>query len=195
MTNPIDTRIDILEHADRFSVEKLTERSDVSSFSCEYRNFTDFLKSNAFDLDRCGIATTYLIKEIATQKICAFYTILPGTVKINRATKQSFFSDKQDIPPIVDIAGTVHIHHLAADKDFSAQYKHIIRFITNILKHQIITKIDEHMHVSYITLDADIDTDEDLVEKYEHSGFTEIPNMQGEDEGTLPLMITFIYDN
>ncbi len=182
---PPDNRKDILLCKKDFSVVQLSKDINLSTFSCEYPEYTTFLTDNAPKLDEIGITTTYLVKK--GEKTCAYFSILAGSVEINSKLK-SLFPEK-DFPPYADKAGTLHIHHLAGDKDFCCEYKHIISFCKDYLRAMIITRLMKFLNITFISLDADINTDENVEEKYKKSGFKTV--------GTsfeLPFMIAPVFE-
>lgn len=180
-----DNRIDMLDNIFEFSVIGLAENSDLSTFSNEYKDYTDFLLENAKELDSSGITKTYLILN-SENKICAYFSILPGIAEIDGNLREQF--PNINIPKYADKVGTLHIHHLAGDIDFCKKYKHLIKFIVNYLRAMIINVLSSYLKIMFISLDADINNDEDIDKKYEKSGFRQV-KMNFE----LPFMLHPVY--
>lgn len=182
---PQDNRIDILSCVKDFSVVQLSETDDLTTFSNEYKDYTTFLSENARLLDNAGITKTYLVKK--DNKICAYFSILAGSVEMNNRIKALFPHKKY--PNYADKAGTLHIHHLAGDKNFCMKYKHIILFCKNYIRTMIINHMMKFLNISFISLDADINNDEEVEIKYQKAGFQTV----GQDF-ELPLMIAPVFD-
>jgi len=180
-------RKDILDFKSLFDVKKLQEVSNLETFSSEYPDYTSFLLENARLMDDALITQTYLVIENSSKKIVAYFSILPGTVSIDKALKEQF--PEVTFPAYADKLGTLHIHHLAGDADFCDEYRHIIRFIIDYLRTLIVFKLNEHLQIGFISLDADINTDERIDKKYEKAGFKQV-GMSME----LPLMLLPVYD-
>lgn len=180
-------RKDILDFRSLFCVKKIQEVSDLETFSSEYPDYTSFLLENARLMDDALITQTYLVIEESSKKVVAYFSILPGTVSIDKSLKEHF--PKVSFPAYADKLGTLHIHHLAGDADFCYEYKHIIRFIVDYLRAMVVFKLNEYLQIGFISLDADINTDENIDKKYEKAGFKQV-GMSME----LPLMLLPVYD-
>ena len=182
---PEDTRIDVLEHIEEFSFEPLQSDTELQGFSNEYPDYTAFLFSNAKRMDSTGVTRTYLLYN-AQHKICAYVSLLPGTIEVNRAFKSEFSTI--DFPNAADKIGTIHIHHLAGDFEFCKEYRHIIKLTVEYVRTMIVNHINKYLNVCFISLDADINTDPDLEEKYKAAGFVSVGY-----NGELPLMVCPVY--
>lgn len=177
------SRIDILSVAHEFTVKTLDDGIDLTNFQSEYQNYTYFLQKFATVYENDKIAKTYLIVRNRDSKIIAYFTIMPGSVTVYGDIRPDTVSPK------VDELGTLHIHHLAADRDAVESYKHIVKFILLLIKHLIINQLSKYINIAYISLDADINENPDLVGIYENAGF----KMLGY-KGELPSMICAVYD-
>lgn len=178
------SRIDILSVVQEFSVKSLFDDGvDVDSFQSEYQSYTYFLQEFAANYENDKITKTYLVVRNRDCKIIAYFTIMPGSVTVYRDTRPD------EVSPKIDELGTLHIHHLAADRDAVENYKHIVRFILLLIKNLIINKISKYINIAYISLDADINENPDLIGIYESAGF----KMLG-FKGELPSMICAVYD-
>ena len=182
-----DERKDMLDFKSLFSVVKLQEVSDLQTFSSEYPDYTSFLLENARIMDDAMITQTYLVTEKKDGKIVAYFSVLPGSVSIDKSLRSQF--PELTFPAYADKLGTLHIHHLAGDAAFCSEYKHIIRFIVDYLRALVVFELNERLRIGFISLDADINTDENIDKKYESAGFKQI-GMSME----LPLMLLPVYE-
>jgi hypothetical protein len=183
----IDGRRDMLDFKQLFSVKKLQEVSDLQTFSSEYPEYTSFLLENARIMDDAMITQTYLVIEKASGKIVAYFSVLPGSVSIDKSLKGQF--PELVFPSYADKLGTLHVHHLAGDALFCSEYKHVIRFIMDYLRALVVYELNSFLRIGFISLDADINTDENIDKKYESAGFKQV-GMSLE----LPLMLLPVYE-
>lgn len=119
-------RKDILLCTSDFIVKPLESNIDLSGFSSEYSTYTNFLKDLALEYDLARVTKTYLIIRQSDKKIVAYFSIMSGSITVNSKTRP------KEVPFKVDQLGTLHIHHLAADRDAVAEYTHIVKFIVYI---------------------------------------------------------------
>ena len=177
---------DMLECKPLFDVVKLQDAGDLQTFSSEYPEYTSFLLENARTMDEAMITQTYLVVEKSSGKIAAYFSVLPGTVSVDKSLKAQF--PELSFPAYADKIGTLHVHHLAGDALFCSGYRHIIRFIMDYLRALIVYRLNDYLRIAFISLDADINTDEDIEKKYERAGFRRV-GMSME----LPLMLLPVY--
>lgn len=181
----MSSRIDIVACAQDFSVVFLQNtKADVQSFSSEYPTYTYFLQKIAPLYEEAKITRTYLIVRKSDSKIIAYFTIMPGSVTVGNKTRPA------EVPEKVDELGTLHIHHLAADKYAVEQYRHIVKYIVLLLRNLIINHVSTYLNISYISLDADINENPDIEDIYENAGFKALGY-----KGELPSMICPVYSN
>lgn len=108
---------------------------------------------------------------------------MPGSVTVNKQIRP------KEVPFKVDELGTLHIHHLAADKDAVVEYKHIVKFIVLLLRNLVIKELSKYLNINYISLDADINENPDVELIYEKAGFKSLGT-----KGELPSMICPVYE-
>lgn len=176
-------RTDILLHTGDFIVKPLESNIDLSGFCSEYSSYTDFLKKLAPVYDESKIFKTYLIMRKTDEKIIAYFSIMPGSVSINKDTRPV------EVPIQVEELGTLHVHHLAADKESVSEYKHIVKFILLLLRDLVINKLSQYLNINYISLDADVNENPDIEHIYENAGFKSLGT-----KGELPSMICPVYE-
>ena len=150
-------------------MEPLTSERDVSGFHSQYRDFDIFLKKKAKEFQDRGISKTFLITEKATNKICAYFSIMPGSFTVHREGKLA------DVPECVSRIGTIHVYYLASDDDFESEYCHIVKYIINSVRNIVLVHLREFLSVHYISLDADYEGGNSSIEEiYKNAGFTEM---------------------
>lgn len=156
--------IDIRERPEFVSIEKLSTGSPIESFSCSIDEYNTFLREEALPFQSFLITNTYLLIERESHEIVAYISLIADSLKLSSSEKDSSKFPFQTIP-------AMKIAKLAVDRQFKGKYNHVGTFMIDIAESIAVESNNKGMACRFITVDADVEHDENVCDFYQKNGF------------------------
>jgi ribosomal protein S18 acetylase RimI-like enzyme len=152
-----------------FTLERLTGRLD--RFFCGIAEYDEYLLNEALLAQRDRMALTWLFRERSTGNIAAYMSLIADAIKLSISEKEAH----RLAYPFKTIPA-MKIAKLAVSAAFREQYSGIGSLMIDMAVHIAKSCNDEYFACRFITVDADIEHDEGVIEFYLKNGFT--PNQE-----------------
>jgi ribosomal protein S18 acetylase RimI-like enzyme len=154
-----------------FYFEQLSQNLHPDSFSCSISEYNDYLFNDAFRSKNDHIALTWLLKERSTDTIAAYMSLIADAIKLSVSEKETH---KLNYP--FKTIPAMKIAKLAVNQDVQDKYKGLGTYMIN--KALTIARICNRQLFAcrFITVDADIEHNENVIKFYQKNGF--LPNAE-----------------
>lgn len=160
-------------------IQKLSEESSVSGFSCYERELVDFLKEDALVNQNAGVSTTYLFLEKTTKTLLGYITLLTDAVHLDQDLKEYFRKQSIDYKSLP----ALKIGRIPVDDNYQRR-----GIGTRMVDFSIVVarKISSDVGCRFITLDAkkNQDISKSSVHFYKKMGFSVLKERA---KGTTPM--------
>jgi GNAT superfamily N-acetyltransferase len=154
-----------------FRLEPLVAPVNLAGFSCHIEEYSEWLRQDALRSQNDHIARTWLLRERSTGKIAAYMSLIMDAIKLSFTEKElhNLNYPFKTIP-------AMKIAKLAVDETILAHYKGIGSFMLKAAEEKAVSCNEDYCAARFLTVDADIEHDEGILEFYEKNGF--IPNAE-----------------
>jgi GNAT superfamily N-acetyltransferase len=154
-----------------FRLEPLAVSLNFTGFSCRIEEYGEWLRRDALHSQNDHIARTWLLRERSTGKIAAYMSLIMDAIKLSFTEKElhNLNYPFKTIP-------AMKIAKLAVDETALARYKGIGSFMVKAAEEKAVSCNDDYCAARFLTVDADIEHDEDVLIFYQKNGF--IPNSE-----------------
>lgn len=166
--NPIGQK-SILTDKRLFSLEQLNEKTCLNSFSCQIQEYNAYLLSEAIRSQKDQMALTWLLRERSTGAIAAYMSLIADAIKLSATEKELHQLDY----PFKTIPA-MKIAKLAVSAPFLNKYRGIGSLMVEMAIQIAESCNEQHFACRFITVDADIEHNETVINFYIKNGF--IPN-------------------
>ena len=144
---------------------------DCCAFDCGVMEYNDYLCKDAEHVMNDHIALTWLIIERSTGKIAAYMSLIMDAIKLS-FTEKELHNLKYPFKTIP----AMKLAKLAVDNSISKKYRGLGTFMIDSAKRFARECNVRYCAVRFLTVDADIEHDEDVLVFYQKNGF--IPNAE-----------------
>jgi ribosomal protein S18 acetylase RimI-like enzyme len=152
-----------------FSLEQLARKTRLDSFSCMVEEYNEYLFQEAFRSQNDQMALTWLLLERSTGAIAAYMSLIADAIKLSATEKELHNLDY----PFKTIPA-MKIAKLAVSSPFQAKYHGIGSLMVEMAIEIAGACNEQHFACRFITVDADIEHNESVLNFYLKNGF--IPN-------------------
>jgi len=159
----------ILTDKHLFSLERLNEKIRLDSFYCQIEEYNDYLFHEAVRSQKDQMALTWLLRERSTGAIAAYMSLIADSIKLS-ATEKELHQLEYPFKTIP----AMKIAKLAVSSPFQRKYKGIGSLMVEMAIQIAETCNEQYFSCRFITVDADIEHNENVIRFYQKNGF--IPN-------------------
>ncbi|GBU27902.1 hypothetical protein R84B8_01445 [Treponema sp. R8-4-B8] len=152
-----------------FSLEQLIKRICLDSFFCPIEEYNDYLFHEALRSQNDQMALTWLLLERSTGAIAAYMSLIADAIKLSATEKELHNLDY----PFKTVP-TMKIAKLAVSAPFQKKYRGIGSLMVDMAIEIAESCNEQHFACRFITVDADIEHNESVLNFYQKNGF--IPN-------------------
>jgi ribosomal protein S18 acetylase RimI-like enzyme len=165
-----------------FYFEQLSSDTLLDNFSCLVTEYNDYLFNDALRSQNDHIALTWLLRERATGNIAAYMSLIADAIKLSVSEK---YTHNLNYPfktiPAMKIA-KLAVSHPAQNK-----YKGLGTYMIN--KALALARICNRQLFAtrFLTVDADIEHNESVIEFYQKNGFVPNAEIKGKRNKTISM--------
>jgi len=152
-----------------FSLEQLTKKTKFVSFFCPIEEYNNYLFQEALRSQNDQMALTWLLLERSTGTIAAYMSLIADAIKLSATEKELHNLDY----PFKTVPA-MKIAKLAVSSHFQEKYKGIGSLMVEMAIEIAESCNEQHFACRFITVDADIEHNESVLNFYLKNGF--IPN-------------------
>ena len=165
-----------------FYFEQLSSDTLLDSFSCFVTEYNDYLFDDALCSQNDHIALTWLLRERATDNITAYMSLIADAIKLSVSEKETHNLNY----PFKTIPA-MKIAKLAVSHPAQGKYKKLGTYMIN--KALALARICNRQLFAcrFLTVDADIEHNESVMEFYEKNGFVPNAEMNNKRNKTISM--------
>jgi len=156
----------ILTNKRLFSLEQLREKSPLDNFSCNIEEYNEYLFHEAARSQKDQMALTWLLRERASGSIAAYMSLISDAIKLSATEKELH----QLNYPFKTVPA-MKIAKLAVSTSFQKKYKGIGSLMIEMATDIAVACNEQHFACRFITVDADIEHNETVLNFYTKNGF------------------------
>jgi hypothetical protein len=154
-----------------FFLEQLSPGKIVTPFNCSVAEYNEYLFMDAIRCLKDHIAKTWLLREQETGHIAAYMSLITDAIKLSFTEKElhNLNYPFRTIP-------AMKIAKLAVDETSAEKYKGMGTFMIQTAERLAWGLNNDYCACRFLTVDADIEHNESVIEFYRKNGF--IPNSE-----------------
>jgi len=152
-----------------FSLEQLTGKTRLDSFFCPIEEYNNYLFQEALRSQNDQMALTWLLLERSNKTIAAYMSLIADAIKLSATEKELHNLDY----PFKTVPA-MKIAKLAVSVPFQDKYRGIGSLMIDMAIQIAESCNEQHFACRFITVDADIEHNENVMNFYLKNGF--IPN-------------------
>ena len=179
--NPIGQK-SILTDKRFFSLEQLNEKISLTSFFCHIAEYNDYLFNEAARSQNDQMALTWLLRERSTGAIAAYMSLIADAIKLSATEKELH---QLDYP--FKTVPAMKIAKLAVSTPFQEKYRGIGSLMVEMAIQIAESCNEQHFACRFITVDADIEHNESVINFYLKNGFTSNEETGGKRRKTISM--------
>ena len=165
-----------------FSLEQLTGKNRLDSFSCKIEEYNEYLFQEALRSQEDKMALTWLLLERSTGTIAAYMSLIADAIKLSVTEKEL-----HNLAYPFKTVPAMKIAKLAVSTPFQEKYNGIGSLMVDMAI-QIAEACNElHFACRFITVDADIEHNETVLKFYEKNGFIPNEELKGKNRKTISM--------
>jgi GNAT superfamily N-acetyltransferase len=165
-----------------FYFEQLSSITLLDSFSCFITEYNDYLFDDALRSQNDHIALTWLLRERTTDAITAYMSLIADAIKLSVSEKEihNLNYPFKTIP-------AMKIAKLAVSHPTHGKYKGLGTYMINNALAFARTCNRQLFACRFLTVDADIEHNESVMEFYQKNGFVPNAEMNGKRAKTISM--------
>jgi hypothetical protein len=167
-----------------FRLEQLNHDSVLEGFSCSVSEYNDYLTSSALRSQQDSIALTWLLRKRDSGDIAAYMSLVADAVKLSATEKELHNLDY----PFKTIPA-MKIAKLAVSNFFRQEYRGIGSFMIRMANHIARRCGSDYCAVRFLTVDADIEHDKNVLIFYEKNGFLHNAELHNKHRKTISMRL------
>ena len=179
--NPISQK-SILTDKRLFSLEQQNEKIRLDSFFCHIAEYSDYLFNEASRSQKDQMALTWLLRERSTGAIAAYMSLIADAIKLTATEKELH---QLDYP--FKTVPAMKIAKLAVSTPFQERYRGIGSLMVEMAIQIAESCNEQHFACRFITVDADIEHNETVINFYLKNGFTPNEETSGKRRKTISM--------
>jgi ribosomal protein S18 acetylase RimI-like enzyme len=152
-----------------FSLEQLTRKTSLNSFSCPIEEYNEYLLHEALRSQSDQMALTWLLLERSTGAIAAYMSLIADAIKLSTTEK-----DLHNLDYPFKTVPAMKIAKLAVSAPFQEKYRGIGSLMVEMAIEIADACNEQYFACRFITVDADIEHNRNVLNFYLKNGF--IPN-------------------
>jgi ribosomal protein S18 acetylase RimI-like enzyme len=156
----------IEQDAALFGLERLAEHTTFGNFSCSVQEYSDYLFTEAWRSQVDQMANTWLLIERANNNVVAYMSLIADAIKLSASEKDLHHLDY----PFKTVPA-MKIAKLAVSDQYKERYSGIGSLLIRMAKYIARKCNDDYFACRFITVDADIEHNETVMEFYTKNGF------------------------
>lgn len=160
------SKADIYDCLDLFSLVNLTNGYRITDFHCAIEEYSAFLKEQAMEFQDLNIARTYLMINKNNADIVAYMSLVSDSIKLSAEERASHFPESVRFPNFP----AMKIGKLAVSLPYTMTYKNIGTLMIEMAR-GIAQQMNESVACKFITVDADIESNESVAAFYLKNDF------------------------
>jgi ribosomal protein S18 acetylase RimI-like enzyme len=154
-----------------FKLYRLKASPELEAFDCSIQEYNDYLSKEAVKAQNELIAVTWVLHERKSGVLAAYMSLINDAIKLSATEK-----DLHHLNYPFRTIPAMKIAKLAVSKSFQAQYKGIGSYMIYLAYGFACSSNEKHSACRFLTLDADIEHNDSVIEFYRKNGF--IPNSE-----------------
>jgi ribosomal protein S18 acetylase RimI-like enzyme len=165
-----------------FQLERLLSKNQLSGFNCSVAEYNNYLNTEAFRSWKDHIAFTLLLREKETKAISAYMSLIADSIKMSVSEKElhNLNYPFKTIP-------AMKVAKLAVDATAQENYKGIGSFMIYIAKSFAISCNNRYMACRFLSVDADIEHNANVLNFYKKNGFLLNEARYGKNRKTISM--------
>jgi ribosomal protein S18 acetylase RimI-like enzyme len=165
-----------------FWIEQLSSDTPLDGFSCLINEYNDYLFDDALRSQNDHIALTWLLRERTSGTIAAYMSLIADAIKLSVSEKEihNLNYPFKTIP-------AMKIAKLAVSHPAQNKYKGIGTYMINSALAFARTCNRQLFACRFLTVDADIEHNESVIEFYQKNGFVSNAEMNGKRNKTISM--------
>jgi len=152
-----------------FSLEQLKGTIHPDSFHCQIEEYNDYLFNEATKSQNDQMALTWLLRERSSGAIAAYMSLIADAIKLTATEKEL-----HNLAYPFKTVPAMKIAKLAVSSPFHEKYTGIGTLMVEMAIEIAVACNEQHFACRFITVDADIEHNESVINFYLKNGF--IPN-------------------
>ena len=172
----------ILSDKHLFSLEQLNDKIPLESFHCQIAEYNDYLFKESIRAQKDQMALTWLLRERSADNIAAYMSLISDAIKLSATEKELHQLDY----PFKTIPA-MKIAKLAVSETFQNKYKGIGTLMIEMAIQIAESCNEQHFACRFITVDADIEHNENVLRFYEKNGFIPNEEIKGKNRKTISM--------
>jgi ribosomal protein S18 acetylase RimI-like enzyme len=156
----------IITHKRLFSLEQLTGKIRLDSFSCSIEEYNEYLRNEAMRSQNDQMALTWLFRERSSGAIAAYMSLIADAIKLSTSEKELHNLDY----PFMTVPA-MKIAKLAVSAPFQERYYGIGSLMIEMAIEIAGACNEQFFACRFITVDADIEHNESVITFYLKNGF------------------------
>ena len=171
----------IINIENRLMVLPINEVESVSQFSSEYLEYEVFLKKEAQAYEDLNISRTHLLIDVQSKIILAYMSLVADSVRLSGNEKE--YEELGLIP--FSTFPAMKIGKLAVNSETKKEYFGIGSLMIRLARGFTSNLNDNGVACRFLTIDADIENDPNVVDFYTKNGF--VPNERLNNKNRLTV--------
>jgi ribosomal protein S18 acetylase RimI-like enzyme len=165
-----------------FWIEQLSSDTSFDGFSCFITEYNDYLFNDALRSQNDHIALTWLLRERVAGTIAAYMSLIADAIKLSVSEKEihNLNYPFKTIP-------AMKIAKLAVSRQAQGKYKGLGTYMINNALALARTCNRQLFACRFLTVDADIEHNESVIEFYQKNGFVPNAEMNGKRAKTISM--------
>jgi predicted GNAT family N-acyltransferase len=171
----------IMDIEERLMILPINEEGYISRFACEYIEYEHFLKEEAQSYEDLNISHTHLLIDTQANAVLAYMSLVADSVRLSKSEKEL---EQLGLIPFSTFPA-MKIGKLAVDNCARTKYYGIGSLMIRLARGFTSNLNDNGIACRFLTIDADIENDPNVVEFYIKNGF--IPNESLNNKNRLTI--------
>jgi len=165
-----------------FYLESLSEKSNLKSFSCILKEYTEYLFNESIRSMNDHVAKTWLLYDMQTGEISAYMSLIMDAIKLSISEKElhNLKYPFRTIP-------AMKIAKLAVNSASSVKYKGLGTFMIESAETIALECNINYCAARFLTVDADIEHDKGVLAFYEKNGFIKNDELYNKNRLTISM--------
>jgi hypothetical protein len=166
-----------------FVLKRLTSNADLKTFDCSIQEYNDYLKTEALKAQNELIAVTWLLYERKSDNLVAYMSLINDAIKLNATEKELHHLNYpfRTIPAL-------KIAKLAVSRKYKEVYKGVGSYMI-YLAAGIADTVNFSSACRFLTVDADIEHDKNILAFYQKNNFIQNAEFGGKNRKTISMRL------
>jgi len=172
------------KESNNFKLVQITHDTVFDGFDCSIAEYNDYLTSSAFRSRQDNIALTWLLCKRDTGGLAAYMSLVADAVKLSVAEKEI-----HDLNYPFKFIPAMKIAKLAVSSFYKQTYRGIGSFMIQAARYIARRCNNDYFAVRFLTVDADIEHDNNVLSFYEKNGFVLNTELYNKNRKTISMRL------